>query len=151
MLSHIDNLLSGIGGAEIVMTVARIATGTFFVFSGYNKLFNKGRHQSLIETFKADHIPFIRFNQWWVPSVEFVGGLAIVIGLLTVPAAMALIILLTVAMATDGYKRVRAYAPIDDSDYVDDWLYLSELTYIILLAIFMTAGAGAFSVDALLF
>jgi len=104
MLSHIDNLLSGIGGAEIVMTVARIATGTFFVFSGYNKLFNKGRHQSLIETFKADHIPFIRFNQWWVPSVEFVGGLAIVIGLLTVPAAMALIILLTVAMARDGYN-----------------------------------------------
>ena len=47
MLSHIDNLLSGIGGAEIVMTVARIATGTFFVFSGYNKLFNKGRHQNL--------------------------------------------------------------------------------------------------------
>jgi uncharacterized membrane protein YphA (DoxX/SURF4 family) len=86
-----------------------------------------------------------------VPSVEFFGGIAIAVGLLTVPAAIALVILLAVAMATDGYKRIRADAPIDALDDVDDWLYLSEVTYLMLLSIFIAAGAGPFSLDGLLF
>jgi hypothetical protein len=36
-------------------------------------------------------------------------------------------------MATDGYKRVRADAPIDALDDIDDWLYMSEVTYIMIL------------------
>lgn len=48
-------------------------------------------------------------------------------------------------MATDGYKRVRADAPIDALDDIDDWL--SEVTYIMILAIFITGGAGVFSLD----
>ena len=54
-------------------------------------------------------------------------------------------------MATDGYKRIRADAPIDALDDVDDWLYLSEVTYLMLLTIFIAAGAGPFSLDSLLF
>ena len=52
-------------------------------------------------------------------------------------------------MATDGYKRVRADAPIDAFDDIDDWL--SEVTYIMILAIFITGGASVFSLDNLLF
>ena len=151
MQSDALRLLFGLGGTDIVLTIIRIATGLFFVFSGYHKLFNKSRHQVLVQTLKADRIPFIRFNQWWVPSVEFFGGIAITVGLLTVPAAIALVILLAVAMATDGYKRIRADAPIDALDDVDDWLYLSEVTYLMLLSIFIAAGAGPFSLDSLLF
>jgi hypothetical protein len=79
-----------------------------------------------------------------VPSVEFFGGMAVTVGLLTVPAVIAPVILLAVAMATDGYKRVRADAPIDGSDDIDDWLYLSEVTYIMLFTIFIASGAGFF-------
>lgn len=53
------------------------------------------------------------------------------------------------AMATDGYKRVRADAPIDALDDIDDWL--SEVTYIMILAIFITGRASVFSLDNLLF
>jgi hypothetical protein len=74
-----------------------------------------------------------------VPSVEFFGGIAITVGLLTVLAAMALVILLVVAMATDGYKRIQADVPIDALDDVDHWLYLSEVTYLMLLTIFIAA------------
>ena len=49
----------------------------------------------------------------------------------------------------DGYKRVRADAPIDALDDIDDWL--SEVTYIMILAIFITGGASVFSLDNLLF
>ena len=144
-------LVLGLGGTDIVLTVIRIFTGLFFDFSGYHKLFDKGRHKILVQTLKADRIPFIRFNQWWVPSVEFFGGIAITVGLLTVAAAIALIILLAVAIATDGYKRIRADAPIDALDDIDDWLYLSEVTYLMLLIIFIAAGAGPFSLDSLFF
>jgi putative oxidoreductase len=137
MQSEALRLLFGLGGTDIVLTVIHIGTGLFFVFTGYHKLFNKGRHEDLVQTLKADRIPFIRFNQWWVPSVEFFGGIAVTLGLLTVPAAIALVTLLAVAMPTDGYKRVRADAPIDALDDIDDWLYVSEVTYIMILTIFI--------------
>jgi uncharacterized membrane protein YphA (DoxX/SURF4 family) len=59
---------------------------------------NYSTRAGISQTLKADRIPFIRFIQWWVPSVEFFGGIAITVGLLTVPAAIALVILLAVAM-----------------------------------------------------
>lgn len=144
-------LVHGLGGMDLVYTAARVAVGVFFAFSGYHKLFNPGRHAALVATLKADRIPFLPFNAWFVPLAEFIGGTCLVVGFLTVPAAIALTVLLTVAMATDGYKRVKAFAPIDVADTLDDWLYLSEVVYIVLLALIIAGGPGPFSIDSLIF
>jgi len=145
------NMVHGLGGFESALAVVRFATGLFFVFSGYHKLFNPTRHASLVATLKADKIPALWFTQYWVPGVEFIGGLAVALGFLTVPAALALAFLLAVAIATDGRKRVADWNPIDPADRVDDYLYLCETTYLALLLLFVSHGSGLYGLDYLVF
>jgi uncharacterized membrane protein YphA (DoxX/SURF4 family) len=45
---------------------------------------------------------------------------------------------------------VPAYKPIDESDRIDDWLYLPETLYAFMLLIVVSAGAGPYSLDALI-
>jgi uncharacterized membrane protein YphA (DoxX/SURF4 family) len=139
-----------LGGSEYAWLIARIATGLFFTISGFFKLFNPGRHKVLTDTLKDDRIPWTNGFQWIVPTEELVCGMCITLGLFTVPAALILIALLLVAMGVDGYKRVNAFEPIDIADWLDDWLYLSEITYILLLLLFVTGGPGILSVDSVI-
>ena len=83
-----------------------------------------------------------------MPIAELVCSTCITLGLFTVPAALILIADLLVAMAVDGYKRVNAFDPIDIADWLDDWLYLSEITYILLLLLFVTGGPGILNADS---
>lgn len=143
-------LFTGIGFPEIAITLLRIAMGVFFVFSGYHKLFNAARHQTIVNTMVADHVPLPFFNCWFVPMVEFLGGTALVLGLLTPLAALGLFCVCTVATLADGLKRVTGWKPIDRADYVDDVLYLPEVLYALILLAIIFLGAGPFSVDALI-
>jgi hypothetical protein len=70
--------------------------------SGYHKLFNTQRHVSLVEELKELGIPAAGFNQWWVPTVEFTGGAGVTIGFLAPLAALGLLVIILVAIATSG-------------------------------------------------
>lgn len=144
-----ETLLTGTGGVEIAVTALRVATGTFFAFSGYHKLFNADRHATLVATLEKCGVPFIGFNQWFVPAVEFAGGLALAVGLFTPLAAAGLLTICLVATITDGIGRIATWAPVDAADYADDVLYLPEVIYAIILAFFIAHGAGPVSYDAL--
>ena len=62
-------------------------------------------------------------NQWWVPSVEFSAGVAVLIGLLAPLAALGLLVIIVVAIATSGRQRIKLHKPIDMGDRIDDWLH----------------------------
>ena len=143
-----DILFNGVGWTDIALTLNRVAVGMFFMFSGYHKLFNVQRHFMLVDELKALHIPAVKFNQWWVPTIEFTAGGAVFIGLLAPLAALGLLVIILVAGATSGRQRIRAYKPIDEADRIDDWLYLPEVPYAIMLIMFVSAGAGPYSLDA---
>lgn len=49
-----------------------------------------------------------------------------------------------------GPQRIRVYKPIDEADRIDDRLYLPELLYAFMLIMVVSAGAGPFSLDALI-
>jgi putative oxidoreductase len=147
-LSH--TLLNGFGGAIFPYLVARIAAGVFFALSGYHKLTNAGRRATLVATLQACGIPFIPVMQWFVPGVEFLGGLGVAFGFLTPVAALGLAVICLIAAYTDGLRRIRAWGAIDRADVIDDLLYLPEVLYIVLLALFVANGAGPFSLDAIL-
>jgi uncharacterized membrane protein YphA (DoxX/SURF4 family) len=117
----------------LAILLGRAAAGTFFALSGYNKLVNKGRHASLVETLKADHIPLVKLMQWWVPAWEFVGGFSLAVGFLPQFMAAVLAFILLIACVTDGPKRVAGYQPINKADWLDDWLYLPEVCYFVIL------------------
>lgn len=143
-------LFVGVGWTDLAITLSRIAVGAFFMLSGYRKLFNAERHRSIVDELKALGVPAVRFNQWWVPSVEFAGGGAVVIGLLAPLAALGLLVIIVVAIATSGRQRINLYKPIDKVDRIDDWLYLPETLYAFMLILVVSGGAGPYSLDAVI-
>jgi len=146
----IDFLFNGVGWSELALTLNRIAVGTFFMLSGYHKLFNPQRHRTFVGELKELGVPAVGINQWWVPTVEFTAGGAVLIGLLAPLAALGLLVVILVAMATSGRQRIAAYKPIDEADRIDDWLYLPETLYAFMLIIVVSAGAGPYSLDAVI-
>jgi uncharacterized membrane protein YphA (DoxX/SURF4 family) len=144
----IDILFKGVGWIDIALTIDRVAVGMFFMFSGYHKLFNAERHRVFVDELTALHVAAIRINQWWVPSVEFAAGSAVFIGFLTPLASLGLLAIVLVASATSGRVRIKGYQAIDRWDRIDDWLYLPEILYAFMLILFVSAGAGPYSVDA---
>ncbi len=145
-----DLLFNGVGRADLAMTLNRIAVGMFFMLSGYHKLFNAERHHTLVDELRALGIHAVGFNQWWVPLVEFGAGGAVVIGLLAPLAALGLLVLILVAIARSGAQRIKLYKPIDKADCIDDCLYLPEVLYAFMLILVISAGAGPYSLDALI-
>jgi putative oxidoreductase len=146
----IDVLFKGIGYTDIALLLNRVAVGTFFMFSGYHKLFNAQRHQILVNELTALHIPGVGTNQWRVPVVEFSAGAAVLIGLLAPLAALGLIVIILTAAVTSGRQRIKDYQPIDRADRITDWLYLPEILYAFMLLIIASAGAGPYSVDSVI-
>ena len=143
-------LFHGVGWTDIALTLNRIAVGMFFMFSGYHKLFNAQRHRAFVEELTSLHVAALWINQWWVPSVEFAAGSAVFIGLLTPLAALGLLVIVLVAGFTSGRMRIAGYQPIDRADRIDDWLYLPEVLYAFMLITFVAAGAGPYSLDAVI-
>jgi uncharacterized membrane protein YphA (DoxX/SURF4 family) len=138
-------LHEGLGQIDAALLVNRVVVGAFFILSGYHKLFVPARHAALVKTLQECRIPFVGFNQWFVPLVEFFGGMAVMSGLLAPLAALGMIAILIVAIATDGPKRLKAYMPIDAGDYLCDVLYLQEVLYLIMLVVVILGGPGTFS------
>jgi putative oxidoreductase len=148
-------LHSGLGRPDMALLVMRATVGSFFAISGLHKLFVPEYHKSIADTMVALHIPFPRFNAWWVPGVEFFGGAALMLGLLTVPAALGLFVICIVACTTDGPRRVREMEAgtrglHDASEVLDDILYLPEVLYGVILLTFVLAGGGRYSLDHML-
>jgi uncharacterized membrane protein YphA (DoxX/SURF4 family) len=139
-----------VGGTLLAITAMRFALGLFFVLSGAHKLINKERHKTFVETLRVLHVPHIRVSQWFVPGVEFFGGLGVAVGFLTPLAAIGLLVICSVALLTNSPTVVASYKPIDLADRLDDWLYQPEMMYALMLLYFITAGAGPVSVDQLL-
>ena len=141
-------LTSGADLTAIALLINRIALGAFFAISGFQKLFNRERHAVFVSELVADRVPRPGFNQWFVPGVEFSGGLALLTGALAPLAALGLFVICLVAVHTSGKRRVVSYMPIDRADYVDDVLYLPEVLYLVMLLIVVLAGPGPLRLDS---
>ena len=142
-------LLNGVGGIWLAATAMRIALGSFFVFSGAHKLLRKERHEIFVETLRSLGIPRLGVLQWFVPGVEFFGGLGVAVGCLTPLAGLGLLVICFVALLTSSPKIVASYKPTDFADRADDWLYQPEMMYAMMLLYFIAAGGGPVSVDRL--
>jgi putative oxidoreductase len=79
------------------LTVLRIVTGLVFFMHGYQKLFDDGidRTEAFFRTIEA---PFPQFTAPLVTYLEFAGGLALMIGLLTQLVAILLVVDMVAAL-----------------------------------------------------
>ena len=138
----------GAQAPNAALTLNRVALGAFFAISGYHKLFNASRHATLTRTLQDDGVHALPIMRWLLPSAEFSGGSALIVGFLSVVAAFGLFVICVGAIALDAVKRIRAWQPIDRADWLGDLLYVPESLYCIGLTVVMLAGPGPWSLDA---
>ena len=145
---HVLLIVQGAQAPNAALTLNRVALGVFFAISGYHKLFNASRHATLTRTLQDDGVHDIPIMRWLLPSAEFSGGLALIVGLLSALAAFGLFVICAGACALDAVKRISAWQPIDRADWLGDLLYIPEALYCIGLTVVMLGGPGTWSLDA---
>lgn len=124
--------------------IARIVLGIFFILSGFFKIFDSKQHETLLRTLKDAGIPLPEFNAYFVPLVELLGGVCILIGLLTSLASLVLFVLMIVALISDRIASVAAHGGIKT---LENFLYLPEVLYAAMFLWLFFAGPGKISID----
>jgi putative oxidoreductase len=118
--------------------VARIIVGWVFLWSGWGKLNDL---PIVIENFVGWGIPFPKILAPFVSSVEFIGGILLLLGLCTRVAAVPLAIVMVVAIIS---------AKWDEVDSIETLLGFDETAYLAIFLWLAIAGAGQISLDWLL-
>ncbi len=138
--------LTGSGNLEqYAIVLVRVAIGLFFAISGANKLFVAGGTKPVYNTLVKAKVPFPRQTAYFVASVEFVGGSLVAVGLLSSPACAALLIDMVVATLTEAISTLpKGLSPLS---WLDDFLYLPEVLYVLFFFWLIFSGPGKFSVD----
>src|SRR5579862_2888189 len=138
--------LQGSGNAEqYAILLVRVSIGLFFAISGANKLFVAGGTKPVYETLVKANVPFPRQTAYFVAGVEFLGGSLVAAGFLSSPACAALLIDMTVATLTSAVSTLPK--GLSSVNWLDDFLYLPEVLYVLFFIWLIRSGPGRFSVD----
>jgi len=130
---------------QYAILLARVSLGLFFAISGANKLFVASRSQIMYETLVAAKVPFPHLMTYFVSGVEFVGGSLLIVGFLSSPACAALLADMLVAILTTKLPAMpKGLSPLN---WLDDFLYLPEVLYVLFFILLICSGPGKFSVD----
>jgi putative oxidoreductase len=130
---------------QYAILLVRVSLGLFFAISGANKLFVSGGIKPVYETLVKAHVPFPQLTAYFVSSVEFVGGSLVAVGLLSSVACFALLIDMSVAVLTSALSTLpKGLSPLN---WLDDFLYLPEVLYVLSFIWLICSGPGKFSVD----
>jgi len=131
--------------AQYAILLVRVSLGLFFAISGANKLFVAGGTKPVCETLVKAKVPFPHQMAYFVSGVEFVGGSLLALGFLSSPACVALLVDMIVATLTQALSTMpRGLSPLN---WLDDFLYLPEVLYVLFFIWLICSGPGKFSVD----
>ena len=138
-------LLGSSDWEQYAILLVRVSIGLFFAISGANKLFVAGGTRPVYDTLVKAKVPFPRQTAYFVSGVEFVCGSLLTVGFLSSPSCMALLIDMTVAIVTEALSTMpKGLSPLN---WLDDFLYLPEVLYVLFFIWLICSGAGKFSVD----
>src|SRR5277367_3495407 len=148
MTHVIQNALTVLRDGEwIPVTAARVLIGIFFCISGGTKLFTKAQFDVLEQTMVQIRIPFPHATALFVATVEFACGAGLALGLLTPLFAAMLMVDMIVAIATTSIHSIQASGFLAR---LDDFLYLPEVLYTLILVWLIFSGPGRYSLDGLI-
>lgn len=157
------------GNLTAALAVLHIATGVFFATTGTRKCFKPDVRAKVCAMFDRYHVP--KPAQYAVIVGELLGGLGLLFGCLTQAAALGLMVILAGAYKLDTWPAVKAkqtwhwafdiHLPSSGGYFVgkapDSWSQLlsnalctPEAQLFVILAAIALAGAGSFSLDALI-
>jgi putative oxidoreductase len=148
MWHAIESALAMLRAAEwMPITAVRILTGIFFCISGGSKLLVPAQFSLMEHTLAESHIPFPHANALFVSVVEVASGAGLVVGLLTPLCSLALVVDMIVAIATNRIHSIEASGVLA---WLDDFLYLPEVLYLMILVWLIFSGPGRYSLDGLI-
>lgn len=116
----------------LVPLILRIAAGVVFMAYSLGKF---RRHDSEVAAFDRYGVPFPDLSVYLIGTLEFVGGLLLIVGLLTRPIALALVGNMIGALSTAG--RIEP-----NFNHVG-----LPILLIVCLVMLVRTGAGRFSLD----
>src|SRR3984957_13133808 len=134
-------------GEWMPVTAARVLIGIFFCISGGTKLFVRAQFGVVVQTMVQSHIPFPHASALFVSTVEFACGAGLALGSLTPLCAAMLMGDMMVAIATNRIHSIQASGVLA---WLDDFLYLPEVLYTLILVWLIFSGPGRYSVDGLI-
>lgn len=123
----------------IPILLVRLSVGLLFFESGRGKLFVK--LDELGEFFVQLGIPFPHLNAFVTASIEFVGGICLILGLATRIFSAPLAVIMFVAILTSEIKKVST---------LGDFLYLPEVSLLVIFVWLVFSGPGKVSIDHLI-
>jgi putative oxidoreductase len=137
--------MGGSGLEQYAILLVRVSLGLFFVISGANKLFVAGNRQTMYETLVKAKVPFPNAMAYFVSCVEFVGGSLLTVGFLSSPACLVLAVDMIVAILTTTlFAMPKGVSPLS---WLDNFLYIPEVLYVLFFVWLICSGPGEFSVD----
>jgi len=131
----------------IPILIVRVSIGIFFCISGGNHLFVPEKRLQFIETITQSGIPFPELNAIFVGFVEFLFGGLLALGFLTPLCVIMLTGDMIVAIFTDRIHSIQSHTFLN---WLDNFLYLPEVLYVLILIWLFFTGAGKISIDYLL-
>jgi putative oxidoreductase len=130
---------------QYAILLVRISLGLFFAISGANKLFVASRTQTMYETLVEAKVPFPHLMTFFASGVEFVGGCLLTVGFLSSLACVALLVDMLVAILTTNLSAMPK--GLSSLNWLDDFLYLPEVLYVLFFVWLICSGPGKFAVD----
>jgi len=122
---------------DLILILIRITLAIIFIQTGWGKL----THLDITaDFFRELQIPMPYLNAVIASSIEFLGGIALITGLLTRLAAFGLMSVMAVAIWTAKAMEIQV---------ITDIFGLQEWDYLLLLGILLAYGAGKLSLDRL--
>lgn len=115
--------------------IIRLVMGWIFLNAGWGKLNNLSH---VVEFFQSLGIPFASVQAPFVAIVEFLGGIALILGVCSRFVALPLAITMIVALLTAKKEAIDSFTTLLG---VEDFLYL------LLLVAVMGMGSGSVSLD----
>jgi putative oxidoreductase len=129
------------------ITAVRVVIGIFFCISGGTKLFVPSQFSMMEHTLAESHVPFPHASAFFVSLVEFASGAGVFVGLLAPLCALVLVIDMIVAVVTNRVQSIQASTLLA---WMDDFLYLPEVLYMMILVWLIFSGPGRYSLDGLI-
>lgn len=133
-----------IGGAlkDIFLLAVRLAWGSWFFLSGLGKWYSVDK---VVDYFRELGIPYPEFNAYAAMFTEMIGGALLVLGLFSRVAAIPLIVVMVVALATAHHEAISNLL-----SNPQDILSQAPFTFLMAALIVLIFGPGRISLDYLM-
>jgi putative oxidoreductase len=129
------------------ITAVRVLIGIFFCISGGTKLLVPAQFALMEQTLAQSHIPITHANALFVSLIEFAAGIGLALGLFTPVCALVLAVDMIVAIMTNRIQSIQASGVLA---WLDAFLYLPEVLYVMILVWLIFSGPGRYSIDGLI-